>query len=217
MDLPQGLPPSWYVAAWVVLLPLFAWAVLRSPWSRLRVNEQSHVFLGTLVAIALLWSIGGHVGPAVHVHLLGVTILYLMFGLPLAIVGMALATTVTAGGDWTAVAARLLVAGALPALVSHAVLRAAEARLPANFFVYVFVGAFVGGAAAMLATVVAVAGGLALTESPGARPDAWLALALMLAFAEATLTGMLATLFVVYKPAWVATFRDAVYLRRRQP
>jgi uncharacterized membrane protein len=39
----------------------------------------------------------------------------------------------------------------------------------------------------------------------------------MLAFGEATLTGMLMTLFVVYKPAWVGTFDDARYLRRRQP
>jgi uncharacterized membrane protein len=105
MDLPHGLPTSWYVAAWLVLAPMLAWAVLRGSWSRLGVNEQSHVFLGALVAVALLWTIGGRVGPMVHFHLLGATLLYLMFGLPLAIVGMtlvAVATNVAGGGDWTA-------------------------------------------------------------------------------------------------------------------
>ena len=221
MDLPQGLPPSWHLAAWIVLAPVLLWALLRSPWSRLSVNEQSHVFLGALVAIVLLWTIGGRIGPAIHVHLLGATILYLMFGLPLALVGMtlvAVATNVAAGGDWMSIAGRALVAGMLPVLVSHLALLAAEARLPANFFVYVFVAAFLGGALAMLGAAVAVAVAIAPAPLAGAPVgDAWTAIALMLAFAEATLTGMLITLFVVYKPAWVGTFRDEIYLHRREP
>jgi uncharacterized membrane protein len=92
-----------------------------------------------------------------------------------------------------------------------------EARLPANFFVYVFIGGFLGGALAMAAASAAAAGSIAL-GSPGSAPpgDAWTAPVLMLAFGEATLTGMLITLFVVYKPDWVGTFRDELYLRRRQ-
>jgi uncharacterized membrane protein len=221
MDLPHGLPASAYVVAWLVLAPLLAWALLRGAWSRLGVNEQSHVFLGALVAIALLWTIGGRVGPMVHFHLLGATLLYLMFGLPLAIVGMtlvAVATNVAGGGDWMAVAGRALVAGVLPVLVSHLVLRAAETRLPANFFVYVFVAGFLGGALAMLGAAVVVAGAIAIAQPAGDSPgDAWPAIALLLAFAEATLTGMLITLFAVYKPAWVGTFKDEIYLKRREP
>jgi uncharacterized membrane protein len=221
MELPYALPTSWHVSAWLVLAALLAWSLARSPWSRLSVNEQSHAFLGAVVAIAVLWTIGGRVGPTVHFHLLGATILYLMFGLPLAIVGMtlvAVAASLAAGSDWITIAGRSLVAGALPAVVSHLVLRTAEARLPANFFVYVFVDAFLGGAFAMLAAVVAVAGSVALlTPSGVSSGDPWTAIGLLLAFAEATLTGMLITLFVVYKPAWVGTFNDATYLRRREP
>ena len=36
---------------------------------------------------------------------------------------------------------------------------------------------------------------------------------LYLAFAEGTLTGMVLTLAVVYRPQWVATFDDARYLK----
>lgn len=221
MELPYGLPALWHVVAWLALVSLLGWALLRSPWLRLKVNEQSHVFLGAIVAVTLLWTIGGRVGQAVHFHLLGATVFYLMFDLPLALVGMGLvvaATQLAVGGDWIAVAGRALVAGALPVCVSHAVRRFAEARLPANFFIYVFVVAFVGGGVAMLATVAAVATAFALAVPAAGSPgDAWPALGLMLAFGEATLTGMLMTLFVVYKPAWVGTFDDARYLRRRQP
>jgi uncharacterized membrane protein len=34
-------------------------------------------------------------------------------------------------------------------------------------------------------------------------------------WSEAVLTGMLATLLVVYKPEWVATFDDARYIRNK--
>jgi uncharacterized membrane protein len=220
MDLSQGLPATWLVGAWVALIPLLAWSLLRAPWSRLKANEQSHVFLGAIVAVAALWTIGGRVGPLLHVHLLGATILYLMFGLPLALVAIALAAaaaTLAGAGDWPAVGARVLLAGAVPVFTSQAVLRIVEARLPANFFVYVFLGAFLGGALAMVAASAAATGSIALA-SPGATGpgDAWAATVLMLAFGEATLTGMLITLFVVYKPAWVGTFRDERYLQRRQ-
>jgi uncharacterized membrane protein len=220
MDVPQGLPGSWLVAAWVALVPLLAWAALRARWSRLEVSEQSHVFLGAIVAVAVLWSIGGRVGPALHFHLLGATILYLMFGLPLALVGIALvaaAATLAGSGDWTVLAARVLMAGAVPVFFSHAVLRIVESRLPANFFVYVFVAAFLGGALAMSAATAVAAGATALAVPGGtAAGDAWLPMMLMLAFGEATLTGMLITLFVVYQPQWVETFRDEIYLRGRQ-
>jgi uncharacterized membrane protein len=220
MDLSQGLPTAWHIAAWVALVPLLAWSVLRAPWLRLRASEQSHVFLGAVVAVAVLWTIGGRVGPLLHFHLLGATILYLMFGLPLALVAIALAAAAASlggTGDWGAVGARVLMAGAVPVFTSHAVVKVMEARLPANFFVYVFIGGFLGGALAMAAASAAAAGSIAL-GSPGSAPpgDAWTATVLMLAFGEATLTGMLITLFVVYKPDWVGTFRDELYLRRRQ-
>jgi uncharacterized membrane protein len=215
----QHLPASWQIALWLAFAAAIAGSLARADWSRLRASEQSHAFFGAVVAVALLWTIGSSVGP-VRFHLLGATLLYLMFGLPLALVGMtlaAVAATVATDRDWIAVAGRVLVAGALPALVSHAVRRAAEARLPANFFVYVFVVGFLGGGIAMLATVAAVAASFALAPpSVGPQSEAWPALALMLAFAEATLTGMLITLFVVYKPGWVGTFDDARYLRRRR-
>jgi uncharacterized membrane protein len=220
MDVPQGLPVALLAAAWTLGLAVVGAAAWHAPWSRLREDEQSHVFLGAIVAVALLWTITARVGPLVQFHLLGATLLYLLFGLPLALVGIAaVAAAATAAGahDWMALGARFLVAGALPIAISHAVLRVAEARLPPNFFVYIFAAAFFGAAAAMAANCLS-ASLLGLgTATPPSLDDMRGPMTLMLAFGEATLTGMLVTLFVVYKPAWVGTFRDERYLRRRGP
>ena len=218
MELPQGLPVAWQLAAWAATAVALGWAVRRAPWARLAANEQSHVFLGAIVATALLWTISGRVGPLLHFHLLGATLLFLLFGAPLALIGItaaAAAATVAGAGDWASLGARALAAGALPIAISHLVLRVAEARLPPNFFVYVFVAAFLGGALAMIGAGIATAAAIAVWSGAGASAlDALTAMVLMLAFGEATLTGMLATLFVVYKPAWVGTFSDERYLKR---
>lgn len=219
LDLAAILPFEWRAAAWVALGAALLWAVVRAPWRRLLENEQSHVFLGAIVVVAVLWSISGRVGPALTFHLLGASLLCLMFGLPLAVVAMtavAAAYTATGDGDWGAVAARALAGGALPALVTYLVLRVAERRLPPNFFIYVFVVAFFGSALAAL-----VSGGLVgvmqQVFAPGAtspREDLG-AMLILLAFGEATLTGMLAALLAVYQPTWLATFDDARYLKGR--
>lgn len=206
-------------AAVVAAVVSVAWAAWRAPWARLRENEQSHVFLGAVVATAVLWSIGTTIGSLPRLHLLGATLLYLMFELPLAIVAMsAVVAIVTAylPGDWLLAAPRALLGGVLPVLVSHAVLRFCERRLPPNFFVYVFGAAFFGGGVSMLAAGVATAALLAVAV-PGAQVphESLVAALLMLAFGEATLTGMLATLMAVYRPAWIRTFSDERYLARK--
>jgi uncharacterized membrane protein len=218
VDLPSGLPLAWCAIGWVAAAVTLGWAAWRAPWARLLANEQSHVFLGAIVAIALLWTIAARIGPLIHVHLLGATLLYLMFGAPLALLAIAAGAAVsTLAGDaeWSAFGARLLAAGVVPIVISHWVLRLAEARLPANFFIYVFVGGFLGGGLAMLGTSLASTAIIAFAlPAGGSAFEAWTATPLMLAFGEATLTGMLATLFVVYQPAWVGTFSDRRYLAR---
>ena len=89
MNLPPGLPELWHWLALAALVPAALWAALRAPWGRLASNEGSHVYLGAIVALSLLWALNGRVGPAIHFHLLGATLAYLMFGLPLAQIGRA--------------------------------------------------------------------------------------------------------------------------------
>lgn len=205
--------------AWACALAGIAGAAWCAPWSRLRGDEQNHVFLGAIVAVAVLWSIDAAIGPLPRLHLLGATLLYLMFGLPLALVAMAAVAslaTVFAPGEWLLVAPRALLGGVAPVLASHTVLRICERWLPANFFVYVFGGAFFGGAVAMLSAGAATAILLSMLVPEAVLPrDTLVPVLLMLAFGEATLTGMLATLMAVYRPGWIHSFSDERYLAHK--
>ena len=206
------------LATLVALCACLGWAATGAPWARLRDAEQSHVFLGTVAAVGVLWSISAAVGALPRLHFLGATLMTLMFGPRLAMIGMTAAVVLSATVASESLASaplRALLGGALPVAVSHAVLRLCEARLPPNFFVYVFGAAFFGGAAAMITTGV-VATVLLDLRAPAVLPvDAPVgAVLLMLGFAEATLTGMLATLMAVYRPGWIGTFSDERYLRR---
>jgi uncharacterized membrane protein len=216
--IPPGVPVAWVWIANVALAVIVVLAAWRAPWSRLATDEGSHVFLGSIVALSLLWMMSGRLGATVQFHLLGATLAYLMFGLPLAVVVMtAVALVAAAIGTvpWTTVALTALVSGVLPAVIAHGVLRATEARLPGNLFIYVFGAAFFGAAVAMVASSACAA----LLIATGVPPDRmaapeWLPMFVLLGFGEATLTGMLAALFVVYRPTWIRTFRDERYLRR---
>jgi len=97
------------------------------------------------------------------------------------------------------------------------VYRLIDSRLPNNFFVYVFGIAFAGAAVAVGTLGLATT---SLLASAGIYPtaqlfDLYLPYYLLLAWSEALFTGMTMTLFVVYKPEWVATFDDRRYLRNQ--
>jgi uncharacterized membrane protein len=219
MFLPSAILTAWWSAlAALALAALLAVAAWRAPWRRLLESEQSHVWLGFIVCAAILWLIGGSVGASVRFHLLAAPLAYLLFGPWLALIALAAAGAAVTwmSGDWASYPLHVLLSAALPIAVNHLVLTLCEKRLPPNYFVYIFVGAFLGGALSMFVAGLATAG-IAALAAPSVRyaGEDLLAMLVMLAFGEGTLTGMLASLMVVYRPRWVGTFDDARYLGRR--
>jgi len=220
MNIPDALLPSgWYWAAHALMAAVVIWAVRTAPWGRLRDNAQSHLWLGTCVALLVLWNIRPVPLHGIDFHLLGATAFALMFGPRLAILGLSIvvASLFVAGGlppDAFSVNALLL--AVLPVGLSHAILRLAERMLPRHFFIYIFVTAFFGAALAMAASGCASVGLIIAYGAPqvALMAEQFLPYCLLLAFAEATLTGMIITIFVVYRPQWVGTFDDARYLPR---
>jgi uncharacterized membrane protein len=221
MDIATALlPAEALVATWACALCVLAWAAWRAPWSRFASSEAVHVWYGTIFALTLLWSLRATVAGVVIIHLLGITVFALTAGAPLALIGGALvvlAVALTGGLPLANAAAVFLVSVVLPVGVTGAVLRAAERHLPPNFFVYVFVAAFLGSALSFGAAGLAAASVLVATDAAPADVvfGEYVPYLLYLAFGEATLTGMVVTLLVVYRPGWVATFDDARYLERR--
>ncbi len=218
MNFPDGLfAPAW---AWGGLLPALAalgWATRTAPWRRLADGRQLHGWLGSIVVLTLMWSISAGVRPGLNMHMLGATALTLMFGRQLAIAGLGLvlaAVTVNGGAGWQAFALNALVLAVLPPFLAHAILRLMERLLPAHLFVYIFVGAFFGAAAAMILTGLAAT---LLLAAAGTYPlpmllSDYFPYYILLGFAEAWMNGAAITLLVVYYPHWVGTFDDRRYL-----
>jgi len=214
------LPSGWYLLAHGLVAMMAVVLGIRAPWRRLADSGFSHLWLGTCVALLVLWSIRPPAIGGLEFHFLGATAVTLMFGPGLAVVCL---TVVLAGLlamgqiDPVAFSADILLLALLPVALSQAVLRLSEWLLPPNLFIYIFVVAFFGSGVAMLGSGGVTVGLHAAFGSPAESMMAmeFLPYCLLLGFAEATLTGMIVTLFVVYRPAWVGTFDDARYLLRR--
>ena len=212
-----ALPGTVTLASWIAAVPLLAWAVARARWHDVSAGPAARVWPAALAALVALWSIQGSVETRFAFHLYGIAALALATGPWLALAGGAAVVAVTmalVGASWANAATTWLVVVAVPVAVTMAVLRVAERRLPAHFFVYVFVVAFFG---AGLAFVAGGAAGLALMVAATGVPASlafgeYLVLLATLAFGEAILTGMTLTLATVYRPSWVATFDPARYL-----
>lgn len=211
------LDEAWYWAAWAVWLPLFVRSVLRAPWARLKDSEQLNVWLGMVVLLTLIWSLKAGVKPGLAFHLLGATVFTLSFGPQLAFVGLSLVTLgITldgAAGPFAYALNALLLAG-VGVAVSQGLYRLFSGLFPRHFFVYIFVNGFLGAALTIIGVGLAASVLLALA---GAYSwdylfDDYFPYFLLLGFSEAWLSGMIMTLFVVYRPNWVLTFDDSRYL-----
>jgi uncharacterized membrane protein len=217
----------WAYGAFFPYALLLLWAVRTAPWKRLADNGQMHVWMGTIVVLAVVWSLKAGAKPGLHLHLLGVTAFTLMFGRQLAMIGLSLvlaAVTFNAGlkgiEGWQVFALNALALIIVPVFIAHAVLRFVEHYLPPNIFVYFFVAAFFGGALA------AVSSGLfsgllfwgAGIYSFDLLMSDYLIFYILLGFAEAWLNGAAITLMVVYYPRWVGSFDDRRYLwQKKEP
>lgn len=219
MNLTDGLLASeWVLATWVLFVAVLLHAVRHAPWSRLSDGVQQSVWLGTIVILTLLWSLKAGVRPGLSLHLLGATVFSLAFGPWLAFIGLCLVlagVSFNDGGSLQAYAANALIMAGVPVAVSMGVLRFSERVLPRQLFVYIFVNAFFGAALAISASGLAAC---LLLASAGAYPaeylfSEYLPYVLLLGFSEAWLSGMVVTLFVVYRPEWIRSFDDARYLR----
>jgi uncharacterized membrane protein len=211
---------GWYWAAWLVWIPLFAHSLWRAPWSRLKDSELLNVWLGMIVLLTVVWSLKAGVKPGLTFHLLGATVFTLSFGPHLAFIGLSLVTlgiTLNGAAGPFAYAANALLLAGLSVGLSQFYFRIFSRFLPKHFFVYIFVNGFLGAA---LTTIGVGVGATVLMATVGAYEwdyliSEYLPYFVLLAFSEAWLSGMMMTLFVVYRPQWVVSFDDSSYLAEK--
>jgi len=195
MNYPYGLlPDSWHWFAAVLYGLILLPALLTAPWQRFQRPETLHVFLGSCVAL-----------------------LTLMFGWQLALLAFSLVflgMMFNGSSDWQSLPLNILVMGLVPILVSQAIYRLVDGKLPNHFFIYVFLNAFFGAGIAQI-TMIGVASGILIAGEVYSfdklAHDYYPFIPLMI-FPEGFITGMLISIMVAMTPNWVCTFDDLRYL-----
>jgi uncharacterized membrane protein len=210
---------------WLALAPclLAAWRELRG----LRFLPESaaqHLWLGACVVLAWLWSLQVRAVGGLELGLLGGAFLTLLFGRArafLALLAALVLHAIFAGGSWTNLGLNALLLAALPAWLTAWAQGRIARHLPHNVFVFMIGnGLFVVFAVTAITALARIA--VAATLAPAGTHLQWedaIAYALLLAWGEALLSGMVFSALVIYRPEWVLSYHQDTYLppRRRSP
>jgi uncharacterized membrane protein len=196
-------------------------ALLTAPWrSWLEDRERQVVWLASLALLVVIWSMQAGITPGLSFRFLLMTMLTLMHGWQLAVIGAALVLAVlsfTGQADWGSYGPSLLCVAIVPVFFTVRMHELVHAKLPHNYFIYFFLTVFLGSA---LAFNVAGLARLVLLAADGSLDAAhvgseYFAFLPLMSFGEGVVNGMFMAMSVVFQPQWVMSFDDRLYLRRR--
>lgn len=194
-------------------VPALALALALRPWRAVGAAGPPWPWLACWTALPLLWGADRLAAVPLVQPLSGAPLLVLLAGWPLAVPALAVAAAVTMAAahlDWVDALHRLVWLGVVPATLALALGAALRRWAPRHLFVFILGRGFF---ATLLAA--AAAGALSL-EATGAPPGSEVADVLLgrwlAASGEAVLTGMLVAIFVAFRPQWLATYSDRLYL-----
>ncbi|MFV2004246.1 MAG: energy-coupling factor ABC transporter permease [Gammaproteobacteria bacterium] len=219
LHIPAGLMSSYVLWISNILFVGILFVAAKKVEFRQLLNNKpgQHVYFGAMVTLLLLWGLKAGISPGLGFHYLGATLFTLMFGWPLAIFGLAIILLISVllqHNELVGLGMNGCLSIVIPVFTSYAVLKLTQKILPDNFFIYIFVIAFFG---AGIAVAVSRFSSIILLSLVNAYPDARLIEESLLytplfMFPEMFVTGMLISIFVVYKPDWVITFDDERYI-----
>lgn len=190
-------------------------SLLMRPWHFLRGGALLTPMLATLVILPWLWAL-----PRLHIMPLqlqwsGACLVVLMLGWPLAIPVLCLVGLLSA---WfapqplAAVIDTTLWLGIIPASLALLVGWLIRRVLGEHLFVYILGRAFLGTVLCLFVTgMLAQHTGHELGRSVSA--DLSLVARWLMAWGDGFITGMFTAIFVAFKPSWLATWSDRLYLK----
>jgi uncharacterized membrane protein len=180
-------------------------------------QRRQHLLYGTVLAVFLLWLVRRDFASGLSYHFIGMTVVTLLLGWPLAVLGglvAQLGLLAVGRQDLQALGFNAVLLVLIPVLVSEQCAQLVERRQPRNLFVYIF---FCGFFPAALAVVLSLLAGLGVLWLDGlyVMPP-WLedfvGYLWLIMFPEAFINGMLVTGLVVFYPDWLETFNRTRYL-----
>ncbi len=172
--------------------------------------------LATLVVLPWLWALPTLHRMPLQLQWSGACLVVLMLGWPLAIPALVavggIAAVLSPSLDWADAVGTIAWQGVVPATLALALGAVIRRLIGTQPFVYVLGRAFLGTAVCLfLANVLGQWSGHSL---PGIEGDLSLVARWLMAWGDAFVTGMLTAIFVAFKPEWLATWSDRLYLRK---
>ena len=197
-----------------VILACLSASLWLKPWRMLVGTELLTPLLATLVLLPWLWALPSLHQMPLQLHWSGAPLVTLMLGWPLAVLalmGVGIITTLISNTSVDTAAALIVWQGLLPAtfvLLLGAALRRWVSHHP---FVYVLGRGFLGSVLCIFAaSLLAQWTG---HELPNVSSGLSLIAFWLMAWGDAFVTGMLCAIFVAFKPHWLATWSDNLYLK----
>jgi uncharacterized membrane protein len=190
-------------------------ALWMRPWRLMSGARLLSPLLACLVLLPGLWALPKLHAMPLQLQWSGACIAVLMLGWPLA-VPVLVAVGVVAGlftqEPLVAILDMAFWQGVLPATLALLMGAAIRRWIGPHLFVYTLGRAFLGTVACnFMATVLALWLGRSL---PGVGTELSLIAYWLMAWADGFMTGMLAAIFVAFKPQWLATWSDGLYLNK---
>ena len=190
-------------------------ALALRPWRAVAAGGPPWPWLAWWAALPALWGVDRFAQVPLVQPLSGACLLMWMAGWPLAVLGLlpvAAVVTVLAGLSPAEGLHRLVWLGLVPMTLALGLGAAIRRWLPNHLFVYILGrGFFATAIAGSLAGVVSVV----LHGVPGSLQPGDLMLARFLAaWGDAFLSGMVVAIFVAFRPQWLATYADRIWLQR---
>jgi uncharacterized membrane protein len=170
--------------------------------------------LATLVFLPWMWALPTLHAMPLQLQWSGACLVVLMLGWPLAIpvlvaVGV-IACLVSPAMGWPEALGAIAWQGVVPATLARIVGALVRRFLGTPLFVYVLGRAFLGTVLCLFAS-----GALSQWSGhqlPGVGSELSLVARWLMAWGDAFVTGMLTAIFVAFKPQWLATWSDPLYL-----
>jgi uncharacterized membrane protein len=197
-----------------VILACLCASLWLKPWRMLVGTELLTPLLATLVLLPWLWALPSLHHMPLQLHWSGAPLVTLMLGWPLAVlalVAVGIITTLISATSVDAAAALIVWQGLLPATFALLLGAALRRWVTHHPFVYVLGRGFLGSVLCIFAaSLLAQWTG---HELPNVSSGLSVIAFWLMAWGDAFITGMMCAIFVAFKPHWLATWSDNLYLK----
>lgn len=187
-------------------------------FSRLISDKKcQHLVFGSAACMFVLWMFRTGIYDGLVVHFLWLSALPLLLGFRWAVFSATLAligVTIFGQEHISMLGVNFLLGVLAPISLTYGIYSLTFHKLPRHIFIYIFLCAFIPGALSIGLKMLAMSGYFYLEGfySWQVIEDNYLILTTLMLLPEAMFNGMTITMLIIYKPEWVYTYYDKLYL-----